>query len=228
MLQIVKNASERKDDDECAADTDDRLESIAQDIEQLQSAAILQIAERLAEARDVFRHRRDEGGFGGWVENRLSISRATAYNLINVHKLAGTEGVQGLDKSPFRRFTCSRPRRPPNRYAMRSSPAPRTARSSHIRWSRPPSRRPSRPSNRVPRSRRRCRREGAHIEDAKTGTDGAITADVRVENAIVAYTLAALQKRFGDEPRSRRRRRRPSRAMILVQTVRPSSRASAP
>ena len=39
------------------------VEEIAQDIERIERKAILQIAAKLAKARDVFRHRRAEGGF---------------------------------------------------------------------------------------------------------------------------------------------------------------------
>jgi hypothetical protein len=78
---------------------DDRLEAIAQDIESLQATAILHIAERLAEARNIFRYRRDEGGFGGWVENRLHYSRDTAYNLLHVHeRFGGQQSVELFDR----------------------------------------------------------------------------------------------------------------------------------
>src|SRR5262249_43309362 len=54
--------------------TDERLETIARDIETTHTSAVLHIAAQLAEARDIFRYRRDEGGFGGWVETRLRYS----------------------------------------------------------------------------------------------------------------------------------------------------------
>ena len=41
----------------------DQLESIAGDIERLKADAVLAIATKLAEARELFRYRRDEGGF---------------------------------------------------------------------------------------------------------------------------------------------------------------------
>jgi hypothetical protein len=77
---------------------DDRLEAIAKDIESLQASAIMRNAERLAEAREIFRYRRDEGGFAGWVESRLRRSRQTAYNLLQVHeRFGGQECPKGLD-----------------------------------------------------------------------------------------------------------------------------------
>jgi hypothetical protein len=78
----------------------DRLEAIAKDIESLQATAILHVAERLAEAREIFRYRRDEGGFAGWVESRLRFSRQTAYNLLHVHERFGGQSVKYLDTFP--------------------------------------------------------------------------------------------------------------------------------
>jgi Protein of unknown function (DUF3102) len=78
----------------------DRLEIIAKDIERLQGTAIFEIAKRLAEARDLFRYCRDEGGFAGWVEARLRFSRQTAYNLLSVHERFGGESVKFLDTFP--------------------------------------------------------------------------------------------------------------------------------
>jgi hypothetical protein len=69
----------------------ERLEAIAKDIETTHTNAVLHIAAQLAEARNIFRYRHDEGGFGGWVETRLSYSRSTAYNLLNVHERFGGE-----------------------------------------------------------------------------------------------------------------------------------------
>jgi hypothetical protein len=78
--------------------TDDiRLETIAKDIERLQGTAILQMAERLAEAHEIFRYRHDEGGFQGWVERRLTFSRRTAYKLLDAHKqFGGKESVHNM------------------------------------------------------------------------------------------------------------------------------------
>src|SRR6516225_6406480 len=72
---------------------DDRLEAIAKDIETLTATATLQIGAKLAEAREIFRYRRDEGGFAGWVETRLGCSRHTAYNLLHVHEQFGGQEV---------------------------------------------------------------------------------------------------------------------------------------
>jgi hypothetical protein len=77
--------------------TDDRLEAIAEEIETLQANAIMRIAERLAEARSIFRYRRNEGGFGGWVEQRLHFSRDKAYDLLNVGERFGNQSVELFD-----------------------------------------------------------------------------------------------------------------------------------
>ena len=58
--------------------TDDRLEVIAKEIESIQATAISEVAKRIAEAREIFRYRRDEGGFAGWVETRLRFTRQFA------------------------------------------------------------------------------------------------------------------------------------------------------
>jgi hypothetical protein len=73
--------------------TNDRLEAIAKDIETLTATATLRIGAKLAEAREVFRYRRDEGGFAGWVESRLGYSRQHAYNFLHVHERFGGQEV---------------------------------------------------------------------------------------------------------------------------------------
>lgn len=66
-----------------------RLEDIAKGIETVQATAIIKIGERLAEARDLFRYDRREGGFTGWVEKRLKITYRTALNMISVYEQLG-------------------------------------------------------------------------------------------------------------------------------------------
>jgi N6-adenosine-specific RNA methylase IME4 len=73
-----------------------RLEAIVTEIETLQATAILQVAARLAEARDIFHYRRDEGGFTGWVERRLSFGKSTAYKLLDVHERFGRGGGESF------------------------------------------------------------------------------------------------------------------------------------
>ena len=75
-------------------DVDDQIEAIAEDIEALQATALFRIAERLAEAHELFRYRRDEGGFAGWVEKRLRYSRATMDRLLDVHEKLGDKASQ--------------------------------------------------------------------------------------------------------------------------------------
>jgi hypothetical protein len=64
----------------------DELETLAQEIEQLTFESGLQIGKRLARGREIFRYRRDLGGFTGWVEKRLGYSVASAYRLLNLHE----------------------------------------------------------------------------------------------------------------------------------------------
>jgi hypothetical protein len=72
-----------------------QLEALARDIEHLERTAIFKIAARVAKAHELFRYRRDDGGFRGWIEDRLGYSRSHAYQLLDVAKLI--ESVQGWD-----------------------------------------------------------------------------------------------------------------------------------
>jgi hypothetical protein len=71
----------------------DQLETLAREIERLERDAIIQIAAQVAKGHELFLHHRDEGGFRGWVEDRLQYSRAHAYRLLNVNKIVS----QGWD-----------------------------------------------------------------------------------------------------------------------------------
>src|SRR6516165_2803390 len=69
----------------------EQLEVLARDIEHLDRRARdtrFRIAARIAKAHELFLPRRDEGGFSGWVENRLRYSRAYAYRMLNVDRWA--------------------------------------------------------------------------------------------------------------------------------------------
>ena len=68
----------------------DQLEALARDIQHFERQAVFRIANRLAKAHELFRYRRDEGGFQGWVENRLYYSRSHAYRLLDVNKLTAS------------------------------------------------------------------------------------------------------------------------------------------
>lgn len=85
-------------------EVEQRLEDIAKGIETIQATAIIKIGERLAEARDLFRYDRKEGGFTGWVERRLKMSRDSAYNAIKVFENLGesVEHVQHFQDLPAR------------------------------------------------------------------------------------------------------------------------------
>lgn len=74
-------------------DAEERLEAIARDIEAVQASAVLRVGERLHAARELFRYKRDEGGFTGWVERRLSFSERTAYRLVEVYEKLGSESL---------------------------------------------------------------------------------------------------------------------------------------
>ena len=67
----------------------------------MQATAVLRIAERLAEAHKLFLYKRDEGGFEGWVEKRLSMSHETAYRLLRVHEKLG-ESFNHVETLPRR------------------------------------------------------------------------------------------------------------------------------
>jgi hypothetical protein len=77
-----------------------RLEAIAAEIESVLGTAILRVAALVAEAHELYRYKHGDGGFEGWVERRLKMSRQTAYNLLNVHKQFGGRCVQILDTLP--------------------------------------------------------------------------------------------------------------------------------
>jgi hypothetical protein len=74
----------------------DRLTEIETEIRATQGAAIIKIGEKLHEAREIFRYDRNEGGFEGWVESRLTFSRRTAYNMIDAFTRLSGESVQNL------------------------------------------------------------------------------------------------------------------------------------
>jgi hypothetical protein len=77
-----------------------RLEAIAAEIESVLGAAIMRVAALVAEAHELHRYKHGDGGFEGWAERRLKMSRQTAYNLLNVHKQFGGQCVQILDTLP--------------------------------------------------------------------------------------------------------------------------------
>jgi hypothetical protein len=79
----------------------EQLELIAQDIERLQTTAVLHIAAHAAKAHELFRYNRDEGGYAGWMKDRLGHSRSSAYRLLDVHKrFGGGESVPMLGTLP--------------------------------------------------------------------------------------------------------------------------------
>jgi hypothetical protein len=77
-----------------------RLEAIAAGIESVLGTAIMRVAALVAEAHEIHRYQHGDGGFEGWVERRLKMSRRTAYNLLDVHKRFGHQSVQILHTLP--------------------------------------------------------------------------------------------------------------------------------
>ena len=77
-----------------------RLEAIAAEIEAVLGTAIMRVAALVAEAHEIHRYQHGDGGFEGWVERRLKMSRRTAYNLLDVHKRFGDQSVQILHTLP--------------------------------------------------------------------------------------------------------------------------------
>jgi hypothetical protein len=68
------------------------LETFALEIEQLSrtaSCTILQIAACVDRVHKIFKYRRDEGGFTGWMEKRLGWSSSQAYRFLDIHKRFG-------------------------------------------------------------------------------------------------------------------------------------------
>jgi hypothetical protein len=68
---------------------DVELEALAKEIEHLNVKASLRIGECFAAAQEIFRYRRNEGGFTGWIESRLKYSTSTVYRLIDAYKKFG-------------------------------------------------------------------------------------------------------------------------------------------
>lgn len=90
----------------------DRLEAIARDIEMTQQIVAFRIGERLAEARDLFRYKRDEGGFRGWVKSRLGWSEKQAYRFINIHENLGGKCDEFVTLSREALFALAAPNTP--------------------------------------------------------------------------------------------------------------------
>jgi hypothetical protein len=80
--------------------SDEKLEALAQKIERLETTAILQIASEAARIHEVFRYRRDEGGYAGYMKRRLGYSTSSAYRLLDVHKRFGTNVSQIWERLP--------------------------------------------------------------------------------------------------------------------------------
>jgi hypothetical protein len=69
-----------------------KLEALSLEIEQLDRTAILtvlQIAARVQQINNIFKYRRNEGGFVGYMQRRLGYSSSAAYRLLDVHKRFG-------------------------------------------------------------------------------------------------------------------------------------------
>jgi hypothetical protein len=91
---------------------DAQLEAIAVDIEMTQSVAALRIGQRLAEARDLFRYKREVGGFQGWVQSRLGMSDRQAHRLIAVYERLGGKSDEFIALSREALFQLAAPSTP--------------------------------------------------------------------------------------------------------------------
>jgi hypothetical protein len=78
----------------------EQLEPIALKIELLETTAVLQIAREAAKIHEIFRYRRDEGGYTGYMKRRLGYSSSGAYRLLNVNMRFGENPSQNLGKIP--------------------------------------------------------------------------------------------------------------------------------
>lgn len=76
------------------ATVEQQIEQHAQRIEHIQREAVFELGRELAAARDLFKYDRREGGFEGWVDARLGMSKRTAYELIQVHELIAEKGAE--------------------------------------------------------------------------------------------------------------------------------------
>ncbi|QPB21338.1 hypothetical protein [Rhizobium sp. 007] len=73
------------DDDTFTAAVDQQLGHHAQNVERIQLDAIFEIGRELATAQELFKYRRDEGGFTGWLGTRLpQIQVRSAYKAIQI------------------------------------------------------------------------------------------------------------------------------------------------
>lgn len=66
------------------ATVEQQIEQHAQRIEHIQREAVFEMGRELAAARDLFKYDRREGGFEGWLDGRLGISRRAAYRMIEI------------------------------------------------------------------------------------------------------------------------------------------------
>jgi hypothetical protein len=71
------------------ADFAAQLEAIALEIESEERGAMMGIAKRITKAHGLFLYQHDEGGFTGWVQERLNYSVSTAYRLLDLDKRFG-------------------------------------------------------------------------------------------------------------------------------------------
>lgn len=83
-------------------DTEVRLTQIAHELERTQKNAILEMGKLLCEARDLFKYKRDEEGFRGWLVDNCSISRSSAYEAISVFERFGKNVSAAADTLPHR------------------------------------------------------------------------------------------------------------------------------
>jgi hypothetical protein len=91
---------------------DEQLEAIARDIDTTHALATWRIGERLAEARDLFRYKRDTGGFKGFVEGRLNMSEQQARRFINVYERVGANPNEFVQLSRQALFELTSPSTP--------------------------------------------------------------------------------------------------------------------
>lgn len=69
------------------ATVEQQIEQHAQNIERIQRDTIVAIGQELIQVQDLFRFKRDEGGFTGWLASRLPhISKTAAYRAIDAFK----------------------------------------------------------------------------------------------------------------------------------------------
>lgn len=93
-------------------DSIEKLEKYVSDAKRIANKASFDLAEKLCEAREEFRDNK-HGGFEGWIEERLGISKQTAYRIIwRYEQFGSVENLEQLDIALTAQYALSQPSTP--------------------------------------------------------------------------------------------------------------------